>query len=89
MRKALIVGIGHYENISSLSGCVNDALSVRAALERNFDGMLNFAAPHLMTGANSSHVVRKRDLKNAVRELFTDDAEIALFYWNLVSKGLI
>jgi len=81
MRKALIVGIDHYEHIRSLSGCVNDALSVQAALERNSDGTLNFAAPQVMTGTSTTQIVRKDDLKHAVRELFTDDAEIALFYF--------
>lgn len=81
MRKALIVGIDHYEHIGSLSGCVNDAYSVKAVLERNSDGTLNFAAPQLVTAANTTQVVHKRDLKNAARELFTDDSEIALFYF--------
>jgi hypothetical protein len=81
MRKALIVGIDHYEHISSLSGCVNDAYSVKAVLERNSDGTLNFMAPEVMTGTSAARVVRKRDLKDAARELFADDAEIALFYF--------
>jgi Caspase domain len=81
MRKALIVGIDHYKHISSLSGCVNDAYSVKAVLERNSDGTVNFAAPQVMTGTSATQVVRKRDLKDAARELFADDAEIALFYF--------
>jgi hypothetical protein len=81
MRKALIVGIDHYEHIGSLSGCVCDARSVKAVLERNSDGTLNFAAPQLLTGTSAAQVVRKRDLKEAARELFADDAEIALFYF--------
>ena len=81
MRKALIVGIDHYEHIGSLSGCVNDAHSVKAVLERNADGTLNFAAPQVMTGTSATQVVRKRDFKDAARELFADDAEIALFYF--------
>lgn len=35
MRKALCVGIDSYKNISDLHGCVNDANSVKSALERN------------------------------------------------------
>ena len=38
MRKALVVGIDHYEHISSLSGCVNDAHSVKAALNDTLTG---------------------------------------------------
>lgn len=81
MRKALIVGIDYYEHIKCLSGCVNDARSVRAVLERNSDGTLNFRTPQVMTAADASGAVLKRDLKDALRELFADDAEIALFYF--------
>ena len=33
MRKALIVGIDYYEHFNSLYGCVNDAGTVKRALE--------------------------------------------------------
>lgn len=81
MRKALIVGIDHYDHIRSLSGCVNDAHSVKAVLERHSDGTLNFTAPHLLTGTSAARPVRKKDLKEAVRQLFADDSEIALLYF--------
>lgn len=81
MRKALIVGIDDYAHISCLSGCVNDAYQMKAALERHADGTLNFASPQVLIGASSSEAVSKRDLKDAVRDLFSDDAEIALFYF--------
>jgi hypothetical protein len=81
MRKALIVGIDHYTHISHLSGCVNDAYSIKAALERNADGTLNFSAPQMLVGTSSTQQVRKKDLKDSVRRLFADDAEIALFYF--------
>lgn len=82
MRKALIVGIDHYEHIQSLSGCVNDAHAVNSALERHADGTLNFVDPKLLTGTGPSQSVTKRELKDAVRELFSDDAEIALLYFS-------
>lgn len=81
MRKALIVGIDYYAHIGCLSGCVNDAHSVRATLERHADGTLNFTAPQVLTSTSVSQTIQKRDLKEAVRELFADDAEIALFYF--------
>lgn len=81
MRKALIVGIDYYEKIDSLSGCVNDAHSVKAVLERNSDGTLNFVAPQLMTGTGITQPVSKRELKDAARELFEDGSEIALLYF--------
>jgi hypothetical protein len=81
MRKALIVGIDHYDHLSSLSGCVNDAHAVRNVLERHADGTVNFATPRLMTGTNGVDRVDKAMLKEAVRELFADDSDIALFYF--------
>ncbi|MEV8516163.1 caspase family protein [Dactylosporangium sp. NPDC051484] len=81
MRKALIVGIDYYPHIGNLTGCVNDAHSVKAVLERNADGTLNFPNAHLLTGTGATQQVQKRDLKEAVRRLFADDSEIALFYF--------
>ncbi len=80
MKKALIVGIDNYDHVGSLSGCVSDASSVRAILERNADGSPNFVTPKsLIAGATQS--VTRSALKAALRELFSDDADIALFYF--------
>ncbi|MHB8657703.1 MAG: caspase family protein [Solirubrobacteraceae bacterium] len=81
MRKALIVGIDHYEHVGCLSGCINDAYSVKGVLERNADGTLNFAAPQLLTATGPNAAVTKHELKEAIRTLFADDSEIALFYF--------
>lgn len=83
MRKALIIGIDHYSDpkISSLTGCVNDAYSVKNVLERHADGTINFANPKLIIGTIDSNIVKKQHLKEAVRELFNDDSEIALLYF--------
>ena len=81
MRKALIVGIDYYSHINPLSGCVNDAHSMSSMLERHADGTLNFATPRLMTGTGPADVVNRHGLKEAVRELFRDDSEVALFYF--------
>ncbi|MCP1561893.1 UNVERIFIED_ORG: hypothetical protein M2438_005402 [Methylobacterium sp. SuP10 SLI 274] len=81
MRKALIVGIDHYDHISPLSGCVNDAYAVKSALERHADGTVNFANPRMMIGAGEDTPVKKAKLKEAARELFSGDADIALFYF--------
>jgi hypothetical protein len=73
VRKALIVGIDHYDHIGGLSGCVNDAHSVKSVLERHADGTVNFATPMLLTGTSATDRVEKGRLKDAVRELFADD----------------
>lgn len=81
MRKALIVGIDHYDDIRDLSGAVNDAHAVKNVLERNADGTLNFPTPQLLVGTGPGNRVTRRELKESVRELFSDDADIALFYF--------
>jgi hypothetical protein len=81
MRKALVVGIDYYEHLTSLSGCVNDAYSLKGVLERHADGTLNFPTPNLLVGTGPGQGVSRRELKDAVRELFEDDSEIALFYF--------
>lgn len=82
MRKALIVGIDHYEHVGSLSGAVNDAYNVKAVLERHADGTLNFQQPRLMTSTGPGATVTRSELREAVEELFHDDAEISLFYFS-------
>lgn len=81
VRKALIVGIDHYDHYGSLSGAVNDAHNVRSVLERNADGTLNFATPNLLTGTGPSAPVSRTHLREAVEELFKDDADVALLYF--------
>lgn len=80
MRKALVVGIDHYTHIAPLHGCVNDAHGVKAMLDRHADGAVNFGV-RLMTGTGPSDLVERGPLKEAVRELFSDDSEVALFYF--------
>jgi hypothetical protein len=82
MRKALIVGIDYYDHIGQLHGAVNDAYSVKNALDRHADGTLNFAQPRLMAGTGSRSPVTRTQLRDAVVELFRDDAEISLFYFS-------
>jgi hypothetical protein len=80
MRKALVVGIDYYQNISPLFGCVNDAHSVKAVLERDSDGTVNFGVIALL-GTGPNDLVTKAEFKERVAELFADDSEIALLYF--------
>lgn len=80
MRKALCVGIDSYANVQDLHGCVNDANSVKAALERNGDGTLNFDT-RLMCSTSETSYVTKAALKDAIKELFETDSELAVLYY--------
>jgi len=78
--KALVIGIDYYENASTLHGCVDDAYAVKSALERNSDGTVNFAVK-LISGTGPADPVVRSELREQIRELFSGDPEIALFYF--------
>lgn len=80
MRKALIVGVDYYGHINPLHGCVNDACSVKAMLDRDFDGQMNFHTK-LMIATEPKQVVPRKELRAAIQELFKDKHEIALLYF--------
>jgi uncharacterized caspase-like protein len=75
MRKALIVGINNYPT-APLSGCKNDAESVANILERNGDNSANFSIKKEMD------VATKGKLKGLIRDCFSGDADVALFYFS-------
>ncbi|WP_291521250.1 caspase family protein, partial [Acidithiobacillus sp.] len=80
MRKALVVGIDNYTNVSQLYGCVNDSFSVKAMLDRHADGSVNFGVRHL-TATSPSDPVDREELRQAIKNLFEGDGEVALFYF--------
>jgi hypothetical protein len=80
MRKALVVGINHYDHVQPLFGCVNDALAVKSVFERNSDGTVNFGVK-LLTGTGFTNQVTRGQLRESIKELFTGESETALFYF--------
>lgn len=80
MKKALVVGINHYKDISPLHGCVNDAHAVKGMLERNADGSVNFGV-RLLSGKSAERTVDRAALRSAIKELFSDDSETVLLYF--------
>jgi len=80
MRKALIVGIDNYTNVSQLYGCVNDSFAVKAMLDRHADGSVNFGVKHL-TAAGPGDPVERDELRQAIESLFSGDGEVSLFYF--------
>lgn len=80
MRKALVIGIDHYDYVSPLHGCVNDAHEVKAVLEKHADGSVNFHVK-LLTATGTGSALSRAELKDSVDELFSGDSEIALLYF--------
>ncbi|MCR5290869.1 MAG: caspase family protein [Treponema sp.] len=81
MKKALCIGIDSYEQVSDLHGCVNDANAIKAALERNGDGTLNFDVKLMCATSEASYITRK-SLKESIIKLFNGESEIALLYYS-------
>lgn len=81
-RKALVVGIDHYETLAPLTGAVNDARSVAKLLEQHEDESPNFDV-RLVVGTDATDSVQRRELREAIDELFDDDGgiEVALLYF--------
>lgn len=80
MRKALVVGIDHYDQDSSLHGCVKDAHAINQVLSCHSNGTKNFGVK-MLTGTGPADRVTRGQLREAVKELFADDNEIALLYF--------
>lgn len=80
MRKALVIGINYYQQVGCLYGCVDDAHSVKAVLDRNSDGTVNFGTK-LLTGTGPSDMVTRAVLRDSIEELFAGESEVALLYF--------
>jgi hypothetical protein len=80
MRKALVVGINYYEYGASLHGCVDDARAVQSVLECHGDGSVNFDA-RALAGTGPANPVVRAQLRERIQDLFSGDADIALFYF--------
>ncbi len=80
MRKALVVGINHYTNVSPLFGCVNDSFAVKAMLDRHADGSVNFGVRHL-TATGPGDECGRDELREAIESLFAGDGEVSILYF--------
>lgn len=78
MKKALVVGIDNYPSPNELNGCVNDAAEMYKVLAKNGDDSPNFDVISLSSDKEqvTSHV-----LFDALSELFSGDADTAVFYF--------
>ena len=75
-KKALVVGNDHYNNFTSLNGCIADADEVAKLLETNEDESVNFEVKKM------TNVATKEILMQNIKQLFSGDSEIALFYFS-------
>jgi len=76
MKKAVIVGICDYPKIP-LNGCINDATSVRKAIEFHGDGVSPNFDVRLYTDIKT-----KAELRGYILKLFSGSCDTALFYFS-------
>jgi hypothetical protein len=77
-KRALLVGIDHYDNLSPLAGCVADATALRALLETHEDGSPNYNCRLLIS---SQTRVTRKSLRTCWNELFDDFEGDALLFF--------
>jgi len=81
-RRALIIGVNHYEHKKTLLGCINDAHKIETALSYN-EG-INGEERNFFTETITSdgkETITTDFLRKKVEELFRDEREISLFYF--------
>ncbi len=78
LKRAVLVGIDHYEQFPPLGGCVNDVKALVPLLKRHEDGSPNFKC-HSYT--SDEVAIERRGLLGALDELLAPGADVALFYF--------
>lgn len=75
MKKALIVGLNKYPRCE-LKWCDNDAIAMESLIESNGDGSPNFEVRMIVDECSQSKLL------DSIKQLFSDDADIALLYFS-------
>jgi hypothetical protein len=78
MKRALLIGIDHYDRFGSLSGCVNDANALEALLRRNDDNSPNFDCQKRTSATGG---VTRDVLLGDLDALLDAAADVALLYF--------
>ncbi len=78
-RKALFIGINHYNKAPKLKGCINDATRMHSLLSRNADDTLNFEGKLL---TSDRYDVSAAELRKNIVALFIGTAEASIFYYS-------
>ncbi|MEX0273550.1 MAG: caspase domain-containing protein [Flavobacteriaceae bacterium] len=81
-KRALVIGINHYQHFNSLSGCVNDAQNVKNVLElhANTDKDRNFEVELLVTEPDQG--LSKNFIKDRIETLFQHKRDMSILYFS-------
>lgn len=78
MKRALLIGIEHYDAFNGLGGCINDVLALQPLLARNEDETPNFDCQVRTSDAPGT---RRDELLEDFDSLYTGGADVALLYF--------
>ena len=78
MKRALLVGIDHYQNFNDLGGCINDVRALQPLLARNADDSPNFDCQMRTSDAGDT---TRDGLLEDLTALLSGGADIGLFYF--------
>ena len=82
-RRALVVGIDHYQQSrNDLRGAVADAEAIAALLGRHADGTLNYECRLLADRLEAGQPIARSTLREACQELFSNFTGDILFYFS-------
>jgi len=79
-KRALLIGIDKYDNVTSLTGCVADATAMSKLLQRNEDGSPNFECRTFTSPG--PRVISRAFLREQWGQLFESFTEDILFYFS-------
>lgn len=80
MKRALVVGIDHYDSGGALNGCVSDAVAIEKLIARHHDGSKNFDTK--LVSAPPGQGITASNLRSLLNELLTSPADMAFFYFS-------
>ena len=79
-RRALLVGIDNYANVSSLTGCVADAEALGDLLQQHEDGTPNYNCKYLLGNSQTGQQIPRPLLRSALRDLFDYSGDVLLYF---------
>jgi uncharacterized caspase-like protein len=79
VKRALVVGINHYQHASALNGCINDAQKIHALISKNANNSPNFDSKLL---TSDTQQITTTSLKGKLDELLSKPADMAFFYFS-------
>jgi hypothetical protein len=79
-KRALLVGVNHYNNFSSLNGCVDDVKAMEELLNRNEDGSVNYVCKSLLSVDATNSEVTRGNLRRECRDLFAYDGDVIFYF---------